>query len=385
TLDLGQGDADLAAITAKAKALGVKAAYTIDIQDEFCTDVLAPAIQANANYGLGYPLATALGRPLIAKHLVQVAHAEGATYIAHGCTAKGNDQVRIEVATRALDPKLKTIAPMREWIYTRDEAVAYADAHGIPVPVKAGKAYSVDENLWGRSIESGPIEDVGHAPPEDAYAWTRSPQDAPDDPEDITIGFSHGVPATLNGEAMPLKDLVLALNPIAGGNGVGRLDCIEDRLVGIKSREVYEAPAAVVLLKAHKELESFTVSKDVLHHKVGIEQKFGELVYNGLWYSPLMDALKAYVATTQARVTGTIKLRLYKGNIIVLSRYSPYALYSHKLATYGGGDTFDHTAAEGFITIWGLPLAVLGGQQTNDTTVKETKDEPALEAPLDTA
>lgn len=358
TLDVGQEGADLRAIEAKAKKIGAAATYTVDAKDEFCNDYIRYAIWANALYGGKYPLATALGRPLIAKHLARVAQKENADFIAHGCTGKGNDQVRIEVSTNALHPGLKTIAPMREWIYTRDEAVAYAEKHGIPVPVKKGKAYSIDENLWGRSIEAGPIEDATLEPPEDAFLWTNSPHDAPDEPTTATIEFEKGTPVTLNGKRVPLLNLILQLNEIAGEHGVGRIDQIEDRLVGIKSREVYESPAAVTLLAAHHELETLVLNKDVLQFKAQVERKFAELTYNGLWYSPLMDSLKTFLESTQHRVTGQIKLKLFKGNLTVASRTSPFSLYNKALATYGMGDAYDHTAAEGFIKIWGLPLKV---------------------------
>jgi argininosuccinate synthase len=379
TLDLGQDGADLAAIVAKAKALGCVEAYAVDAKQEFCHEYLKPAIWANALYGGKYPLATALGRPLIAKHLVAVAQKEGAQYIAHGCTAKGNDQVRIEVATGALDPTLTTIAPMREWLYTRDEAVEYAEAHGIPVPVKKGKAFSVDENLWGRSIESGPIEDPGRAPPEEAFAWTTAPKDAPDKPQTVLIGFTHGVPTSLDGKDMDLVTLIQTIGKIAGAHGIGRIDQIEDRLVGIKSREVYEAPAAVALIAAHQEMEAFTLTKDVLEFKPAVEQQFSQHVYNGLFFSPLTQAITSFLAATQTRVNGTIGITFYKGSMTVASRQSPNALYAHDLATYGTGDQFDHTAAKGFIQIWGLPLKVVAGQ-TNQPK-ENPEDGPPLQTP----
>jgi argininosuccinate synthase len=377
TLDLGQDGADLKATEAKAKKIGAIATYTVDAKDEFCDGFIKYAIWANALYGGKYPLATALGRPLIAKKLAEVAQKERADFISHGCTGKGNDQVRIEVSTGALHPGLKTIAPMREWIYTRDEAIAYAEKNGIPVPVKKGKAFSIDENLWGRSIEAGPIEDATLEPPEEAFAWTNSPLEAPDEPAYVTIDFEHGQPVALNGKKMKLLDLVLQLNDIAGTHGVGRIDQIEDRLVGIKSREVYESPAAVTILYAHHELETLVLSKDVLQFKPQLEQKFGELTYNGLWYSPLMDSLKVFLEHTQERVTGQVKLKLFKGSIVVAGRTSKYSLYNKSLATYGTEDSYDHTAAEGFIKIWGLPLKVWqkAGKQG------ETTREPALQTP----
>lgn len=380
TLDIGQEGADLKAIEAKAKSLGAVATHTIDAKKEFSEDYLTYAMWANALYGGKYPLATALGRPLIAKHLALVAQKEHADYISHGCTGKGNDQVRIEVSANALHGDLKTIAPMREWVYTRDEAVAYAEKHGIPVPVKKGKAFSIDENLWGRSIESGPIEDVLLEPPEEAFQWTVSPEDAPEDPAYVTIGFEKGLPTALDGTPMKLVDLIQKVNQLAGQQGIGRLDQIEDRLVGIKSREVYEAPAAITILAAHHELETLVLSKDVLQFKPVVEQKFSELTYNGLWFSPLMDAIKTFLETTQERVTGSVKLKLFKGNLTVAQRISPYSLYNKTLATYGTGDVYDHTAAEGFIKIWGLPLAVWNRAGKEGAK----KREPPLQTPRKT-
>lgn len=376
TLDLGQDGADLKAIEAKAKKIGATATYTVDAKEEFCRDFIKYAIFGNALYGGKYPLATALGRPLIAKHLAAVAERESADFIAHGCTGKGNDQVRIEVSTGALHAGLKTIAPMREWVYTRDEAIAYAEKHGIPVPVKKGKAFSIDENLWGRSIEAGPIEDATQEPPEEAFLWTKSPQEAPATAQKVAVEFEEGVPVALDGKRLGLLDLILQLNEVAGEHGVGRIDQIEDRLVGIKSREVYEAPAATVLLYAHRELESLVLSKDVLQFKPLVEQKFAELTYNGLWYSPLMESLQVFLGHTQARVTGQVKLKLYKGTITVTSRTSPYSLYNKSLATYGTEDSYDHTAAEGFIKIWGLPLKVW--QKAGNA--REPTREPAIAA-----
>lgn len=377
TLDLGQDGADLQATEAKAKKIGAVSTYTVDAKQEFCDEYIRYAIWANALYGGKYPLATALGRPLIAAKLAEVAVHENADFISHGCTGKGNDQVRIEVSTGALHPGLKTIAPMREWIYTRDEAIAYAEKNGIPVPVKKGKAFSIDENLWGRSIEAGPIEDATMEPPEEAFAWTNSPQDAPNTPQTVTIDFENGIPVALDGKKLKLLDLVLRLNQIAGEHGVGRIDQIEDRLVGIKSREVYESPAATVILYAHHELETLVLSKDVLQFKPLVEQKFAELTYNGLWFSPLMDTLKVFLEHTQQRVTGQVKLKLFKGTMTIAGRTSAFSLYNKSLATYGTEDSYDHTAAEGFIKIWGLPLKVWQKAGKPGETVRE----PALATP----
>lgn len=377
TLDLGQDGADLKTTEAKAKKIGAVATYTVDAKDEFCNDYIRFAIWANALYGGKYPLATALGRPLIAAKLAEIAYKENADFISHGCTGKGNDQVRIEVSTGALHSGLKTIAPMREWIYTRDEAIAYAEKNGIPVPVKKGKAFSIDENLWGRSIEAGPIEDATIEPPEEAFLWTNSPQDAPNTSQTVAIDFEKGLPVALDGKKMKLLDLVLKLNEIAGEHGVGRIDQIEDRLVGIKSREVYESPAATVILYAHHELETLVLSKDVLQFKPIVEQKFAELTYNGLWFSPLMDTLKVFLEHSQTRVTGQVKLKLFKGTMTIAGRTSPFSLYNKSLATYGTEDSYDHTAAEGFIKIWGLPLKVWQKAGKQGDTVRE----PALATP----
>jgi argininosuccinate synthase len=359
TADVGQPLDGLQDALKRAKQIGALKSEVVDLKAEFANDYLAPALQANLLYEHVYPLATALGRPLIASHLVKMAEAVGAEAIAHGCTAKGNDQVRFDVTTKTLNPKLKVIAPMREWLYTREEAVQWAKQRNVPLPdISKKKTYSTDENLWGRSIESGDIEDASKAPNEAAFAWTKSPQDAPDKAEEVTIGFEQGVPTTLNGKGLELWKLVQQLNALAGKHGVGRIDHVEDRLVGIKSREVYECPAALTLIKAHRDLEALTLTKDVLLFKPQLEQKLAELTYNGLWFSPLADAIRSFVGTTQTTVTGEVTLRLFKGSATSAGRTSPYSLYKADLATYGQGDTFDHTAATGFITIWGLPLQV---------------------------
>ncbi|MBI4392191.1 MAG: argininosuccinate synthase [Euryarchaeota archaeon] len=358
TLDIGQPTAGLDDAVSRAKKIGAVQTIVVDARDEFIREFIWPAVKANALYEGIYPLATALGRPLIAKKLVEAAHSENADFVSHGCTAKGNDQVRIEVGVRSLDPAIKVIAPMREWVYTRAEAVDYAKKHGIVVPVKKESPYSIDENIYGRSVESGLLEDPNAEPREDAYAWTKSPTAAPDEPATVTIGFEHGVPVSLNGMPMSGIELIGKLNSIGGENGVGRIDHVENRLVGIKSREVYEAPAALILVKAHKDLETITITKDVAHFKSGLEQKFAELTYNGLWYSPLMKAIAAFVDETQKNVTGAVTLKLFKGSATVIGKESPHSLYDVKLATYGTGDAFDHTSAKGFIDVWGLPSRV---------------------------
>ncbi len=358
TVDLGANDRDLEAIRAKALRTGAVDAIVLDVKDEFVRDYVFPALQAGAVYEGEYPLATALARPLIASKQVEIARKYGATAVAHGCTGKGNDQVRFDVVTGALAPDLKVIAPAREWGMTRDEEIEYANKHGIPVPVKKGAAYSVDQNLWGRSVECGVLEDPWAAPPEDVYEWTVSPAIAPDEPRLVEIGFEQGIPVALDGKAMGGVELVTTLARIAGAHGVGRVDHVENRLVGIKSREIYEAPAATVLLRAHQALEDLCLMKDQARFKARVAIEYADLVYNGLWFTPHRQDLAAYVASTQRHVTGTVRVKLYKGTCTVVGRKSPQSLYSYKLATYDKEDAFDASAAEGFIKIWGLPVRV---------------------------
>ena len=352
--DLGQ-PGDMEAIRQKALDTGAVASEMIDAREMFASDFVVPALWANALYGGAYPLATALARPLIAKLQVEAAHRYGAAAVAHGCTGKGNDQVRFEVATAALDPALEIIAPMREWKMTREEEIEYARERGIPVPVTVASPYSVDENLWGRSCECGVLEDPWVEPPDDAWEWTTSPLDAPD-PAFLEIGFEEGVPISLDGEELELVELIGRLNELGGAHGVGRIDVIEDRLVGIKSRETYEAPAAAILIAAHRDLESLTLTREVLAGKRPLEQKVAEMTYDGLWFSPLNTAIGEFNRSLQERVTGTIRMRLYKGSAVVVGRKSPYSLYDLGLATYDTADVFDHSAAKGFIDLWGLPL-----------------------------
>jgi argininosuccinate synthase len=325
-----------------------------DAKAEFAEGYVAPAIKANALYGGKYPLFTALGRPLIAKKLVEVAREVGATHIAHGSTGKGNDQVRFDVTTASIAPDLTVVAPVRDWNMSRPEEMAYAEEHGIPVSVTKKSPYSVDENLFGRSIEAGPLEDPDHEPTEDVFAFTSSPEEAPNEPEYVEIGFVEGLPVCLDGEAMLLVELIAELNRIAGAHGVGRIDMIEDRLVGIKSREIYECPAALTIIQAHKELETMTLTKDVLRFKASVEQRYAELTYDGLWFTPLKTALDAFVLETQKTVTGTVRLKLYKGSSTVVGRTATRTLYSKELATYDPNSTFDEAAAAGFIALWGL-------------------------------
>ncbi len=352
-IDVGEGK-DLDFIKEKALKVGAIKSYVLDVKDEFAEDFLLPALKANALYEGKYPLVSALSRPLIIKHLVTIAKEEGAVAIAHGSTGKGNDQVRFDVSVAALAPDLKIIAPVREWAMTRDEEIAYAEKHNIPIPIKKENPFSIDQNMWGRSCEAGVLEDPWVAPPEVAYEMTSSIEEAPDTPEEIEIDFVEGKPVALNGNQLELGAIILELNQIAGKHGIGRLDLIENRLVGIKSREIYEVPAAVTLITAHQALESMVHPREIAHFKPFIEQKIANLIYEGLWFSPLMKALQAFIEETQKVVTGTIRLKLYKGHATVVGRKSNSSLYAYELATYNGDDQFDHKAAEGFITLWGL-------------------------------
>lgn len=352
---LGQGE-DIEAIEERAYAAGASKVYIKDLQDEFAQSFVLPALKANAIYEGKYLLATALGRPLIAKYLVQIAHKEKAHAIAHGCTGKGNDQVRLEVAAGILDPKLEIIAPVRSWEFkSREEEIEYAQMHNIPIDVTKKKPYSIDRNLWGISIESGILEDLEQEPPEDAYMITKSPSGTTSYPRYVEIYFEKGIPKKLDGKSCKLTTLISRLNEIGGLYGVGRSDLVENRLVGIKSREIYEAPAATILYTAHKELESLVLDRELAHFKEMIALKYSELVYYGLWYSPLKEALDSFVESTQELVSGTIKLKLFKGNCVAVARKSQNALYKKELATYGKEDKFNQQLAEGFIKIWGMP------------------------------
>ena len=354
TVDLGGGKLEEA--RQRALKIGVAKAIVVDTRQEFVDHFVWPALQAGAIYEGSYPLATALARPLIAKHLVRVALEEDATAVAHGCTGKGNDQVRFDVSTTALAPHLKVYAPAREWGMTRDQEIAYAKEHGIPLDLNRRSAYSVDENLWGRSIEAGDLEDPWVEPPEEAYAWTKPIAQTPDEPRYVEIQFRQGIPVGVDGEELSGTQLIGWLQELAGAHGVGRIDHIENRLVGIKSREVYEAPAAVVLHTAHRALEAMCLSKDQARAKERMAQDYADLVYNGLWFTAHRQDLNAYVASTQRHVSGTVRMRLYKGTCTVVGRSSAESLYQHDLATYDTGDQFDHRAAEGFISIYGLPV-----------------------------
>ena len=354
TVNVGQ-PVDLEKVRAKALASGASSAYVADAREEFASEFLEPAIRANALYEGIYPLSTALARPLIARRLVDVARREGASAVAHGCTGKGNDQVRFELSTQSLAPELEVIAPAREWAMNRDAEIAYAAAHAIPVEATKRSPYSTDENLWGRSVECGVLEDPAVEPPEEVYAWTRAPLDAPDAPAYVGLEFEGGVPVAMDGQRLPLHELVARLNGVAGGHGVGRIDHVESRVVGIKSREVYECPAATVLLEAHRALEALILPRDVLAFKRTVEQRYAELVYDGLWFAPLRTSLEAFVGSTQERVTGDVSVRLSKGRATIAGRSSDASLYRAGLATYSEGDRFRREMAEGFIYVWGLP------------------------------
>ena len=357
--DLGQGlgrGEDLSAIEARALAAGATKIYIKDLQDEFVEDFIVPALKANAIYEGKYLLATALGRPLIAKYLVEIAHKEKADTVAHGCTGKGNDQVRFEVTAGILDPELEILAPVRTWEFkSREEEIEYAKVHNIPIDVTKKKPYSIDRNIWGISIESGVLENLEQEPPEDAYLITKNPTAQASYPKYIEVYFEKGIPKKIDGKTYKLKNLISHLNEVGGLYGVGRSDLVENRLVGIKSREIYEAPAATILYSAHKELESLVLDRELSHFKEIISLKYSELVYYGLWYSPLKASLDGFVNQSQKYVTGSIKLKLFKGSCVAVGRKSLHSLYKKELSTYGKEDKFDQKLAEGFIKIWGMP------------------------------
>ena len=354
TVDVGNV-ADLEAIKQKATDLGAIKALVVDAKEPFIKSFVFPALQADAIYEGQYPLATALGRPLIAQLMVETAKKEGAMAVAHGCTGKGNDQVRIDVSVAALAPELKVIAPAREWNMTREQTIEYAQTHNIPIPITKASPYSIDESLWGRAIECGVLEDPWNEPPEDAFLWTKSPQEAPAQPGYLEIGFDKGIPISIDGEKLDGVTLVQRIHNLASEHGIGRIDHIENRLVGIKSREVYEAPAAIVLLKAHQALEDLVLTKEQLRFKARVASDYADLVYNGLWFTSHRQDLAAYVESTQRYATGTVRVKLFKGDCQIVGRKSPYSLYDYSLATYDKGDVFDQSASPGFIHIWGLP------------------------------
>lgn len=370
-LDIGERK-NLDFIKNKALQMGAIESYTVDAKEEFAQEFALIALQGHTFYEQSYPLVSALSRPLIAKKLVELAHQTGATTIAHGCTGKGNDQVRFEVAINSLDPNLKIIAPVREWKWSREEEINYAKEKGVPIPADLDSPYSVDQNLWGRANECGVLEDPWATPPEGAYELTTSLENAPNEADIIELTFVEGVPTAINGEEMLLSDLILYLNDVAGKHGIGRIDHVENRLVGIKSREVYECPAAITLMTAHKELEDLTFVREVAHFKPTIENQLSQVIYDGLWFNPLTDALISFLKSTQKYVNGIVRVKLFKGHAIVEGRKSANSLYNKNLATYTSADTFDQDAAVGFIKLWGLPTKVNAEVQAEVAKKAET-------------
>jgi argininosuccinate synthase len=353
-VDVGQGGEDMEVIRKRALACGAAESEIIDARDEFAADYCFGAIRANALYMDRYPLLSSLSRPLIVKHLVQAAARHGGTVVSHGCTGKGNDQVRFEVGIGALAPELKVVAPARDFAWTRDKAIVYAESKGLPIETSKRSPYSIDQNVWGRAVETGFLEDIWNGPIEDVYAYTSDPS-VPRDPDEVVITFDAGVPVAIDGETVAPYQAIVEMNRRAGAHGVGRIDMVEDRLVGIKSREVYEAPGAIALITAHQELEAVTVERDQARFKKSVDQRWGELVYDGLWFSPLKDSLDAFIADTQKYVSGEIRMILHGGRATVTGRRSDASLYDFSLATYDEGDLFDQSLAKGFVQLWGLP------------------------------
>ncbi len=363
-IDVGQAQpGELDRVRQRALDCGAVDAVVVDARDEFADDFVAHAIRSNALYMGKYPLVSALSRPLITNHLIATARAHDAAAIAHGCTGKGNDQVRFEVTAMALAPDVTVEAPIREWGLSREASIAWAEERGIPIPVRSSSPYSIDENLWGRTAECGILEDPWVAPPEEVYERTRALADTPDEPDEVVIGFVDGLPVTLDGKELDLRSLVAELDQRAGAHGVGRIDMIEDRLVGIKSREIYECPAAVTVLTAHRDLEDLCMEQELAQEKRALEGRYAQLIYNGLWFTPLKAALDAFMASSQRFVVGDVRMRLFKGAATVAGRRSDIALYDHDLATYDEADKFDHTQAEGFVRLWGLPTKVWSRRQ----------------------
>lgn len=378
TGDLGQ-HLDLKSISEKAKEIGAVKAYCADLKHEFIENYVWKALKANAFYEGAYPLSTVVGRPLLAQKLVEIAEKEGAVAVAHGCTGKGNDQVRFEISVKALNPGLGIIAPIREWELTRTEEIAYAEKIGIPMEGDPWKKYSTDQNVWGRSIECGPLEDPNCEPPADVYEWTTDPEEAPDKPQYVKITFEKGVPVKLNGQEMDGFSIVESLNQIGGSHGVGRIDHIEDRLIGIKSREIYECPAAVVLIKAHEDLEKLILTKHVLNFKKNVEKEWANMAYNGLWFDPLMNALDAFIESTQQYINGDVKLKLFKGNAIVVGRKSVNSIYEYDLVTYEEHGTFDQSQSKPFINLWGLQSCLFAMKNGKKKIPLKVENETSLE------
>jgi argininosuccinate synthase len=353
-LDLGQGGEDMDVVRQRALACGAVESIVVDAKDEFAEQYCLPAVRANALYMDRYPLVSALSRPLIVKHLVKAAQEHHATVVSHGCTGKGNDQVRFEVGVGALAPDLRVIAPVRDYAWTREKAIVYAEEHSLPIDVTKKSPYSIDQNVWGRAVETGFLEDIWNGPVEDLYSYTQDPA-APRDADEVVIGFEAGVPVSLDGKPVTVLEAIQQLNARAGAQGVGRLDMVEDRLVGIKSREVYEAPGAITLITAHMELENVTVERDLARFKRSVDQRWGELAYDGLWFSPLKRSLEAFVDESQKHVSGEIRMTLHAGKATVTGRRSEQSLYDFNMATYDEGDVFDQSMAKGFVELWGLP------------------------------
>jgi argininosuccinate synthase len=356
-VDVGQGGEDLEVIRKRALECGAAEAVVTDAREEFAADFCVPALQANALYMDRYPLVSALSRPLIVKHLAAAAVEFGGTAVAHGCTGKGNDQVRFEAGLAALNPELKVIAPARDFAWTRDKAIAFAEEKGLPIDVSSKSPYSIDQNLWGRAVETGFLEDIWNAPIEDLYDYTGDPA-LQREADELVVTFTRGVPTAIDARALTPYQIIAELNQRAGAQGVGRLDMVEDRLVGIKSREVYEAPAAIALIAAHQELENVTVERDLARFKRQVDQRWGELVYDGLWFSPLKESLDAFIASSQAQVSGDVRMTLHGGRAVVTGRRSEASLYDYDLATYDTGDAFDQSLAKGFVELWSLPSKI---------------------------
>ncbi|MCO7027105.1 argininosuccinate synthase [Tetragenococcus halophilus] len=371
-LDIGEGK-DIQAIRDKALMVGASQSYAIDAKEEFLQDFALIALQGNTFYENSYPLVSALSRPLIAKKLVELAHKTNATTIAHGCTGKGNDQVRFEVAIASLDPSLKVIAPVRQWQWSREEEIAYAQANNVPIPADLDNPYSIDQNLWGRACECGALEDPWSTPPEGAYGITNELSNTPDKPDSLELAFEKGVPIAINDKKMSLTSITSTLNTLAGKHGIGRIDHVENRLVGIKSREVYECPGALTMMHAHKELEDLVFARELAHTKPMIENQLAQTIYDGLWFNPLTKALVAFIKSSQENVNGVVRLKLFKGNIICEGKKSKNSLYNENLATYTSADTFDQEAAVGFIKLWGLPSKVHAEVQAQQAAEEESK------------
>ena len=352
-VDVGQDGEDMDDIRERALACGAVEAIVVDAKDEFAEEYCLPAVRANALYMDHYPIVSALSRPLIVKHLVEAARYHGATTVSHGCTGKGNDQVRFEVGTNALAPELKVIAPVRDYAWTREKAIIWAEEHNLPIDVNKKSPYSIDQNVWGRAVETGFLEDIWNGPIEELYSYTKNPAE-PREADEVVITFEAGAPVAIDGKPVTMLQAIEQLNTRAGGQGVGRLDMVEDRLVGIKSREVYEAPGAIVLITAHQELESVTIERELARFKKGVDQRWTELAYDGLWFSPLKHALDEFIASSQEHVSGDIRMTLHGGRAVATGRRSDASLYDFNLATYDAGDTFDQSQAKGFIELWGL-------------------------------